>query len=259
MNIDNLKESIDPLINNLIQSMHSPAILLIDFQWDFISGSLAVPKAIELLESVQLFLDHIESKFSIPIIATADSHPETSETFSINIYDKLISLGYTPTFLQADPTKKSTENININTIIEWAKENNPDSIFLTWPTHCVTGTEGAKLAIKKSVNHIYLTKGHDIEEYSIVGSFESSLNPIKRFNQEFIETTKHIDTFLVCGLATDFCVKETMFDLIKLGKNVVFIAELSKGIMPNATELVCEQLEHVTKTNSTHGKFIALL
>jgi nicotinamidase/pyrazinamidase len=56
-----------------------------------------------------------------------------------------------------------------------------------------------------------------------------------------------INSLFVGGLATDYCVKETVLDGLKLGFKVFFLDDASKGVNvnPNDSELaVREMLSH---------------
>lgn len=89
-----------------------------------------------------------------------------------------------------------------------------------WPSHCVKFTEGAAIhpsltSILKvnNINYSILTKGlnEDTEEYSILANEAS-----KKILLEIIEQNK-IDQIDICGIAGDFCVKNTVMDLVKEG------------------------------------------
>lgn len=88
-----------------------------------------------------------------------------------------------------------------------------------FPPHCVQGTEGYKLypalqeaidsCVKKDV--IYLTKGDlaDKEEFSV---FQNEKNGAKL--TEIIKST-NFEGIDICGIASDYCVLETLKDLLK--------------------------------------------
>lgn len=87
-----------------------------------------------------------------------------------------------------------------------------------FPAHCVQGTEGMKVypELQDELDHVndikveYLTKGEnaEVEEFSILKN-EKSCSHIK----EMIDLEKYagID---ICGIASDYCVYETLKDLI---------------------------------------------
>lgn len=91
-----------------------------------------------------------------------------------------------------------------------------------WPIHCVANTWGAELSkefdkIKDETkrpnkDNIY-KKGIDdeVEEYS---AFYAKNEKGKSISE--IEA----DEFIVCGIASEFCVRETVLELLKDNKNV---------------------------------------
>lgn len=97
-----------------------------------------------------------------------------------------------------------------------------------WPDHCVEGTEGALLSqefllgIKDKSNspqntEIIFRKGmnDDIEEYS-------AYNALNIKNKRLYEMLDK--NIIICGIATEYCVKETILELIKNGFNVTILA-----------------------------------
>lgn len=98
-----------------------------------------------------------------------------------------------------------------------------------WPVHCVAKTKGAEfhpeLNILKSV--IILYKGTLAEEdgYSAVTAKDENKKELKR-----LLVDKGIDEVYVCGLATDYCVKSTVLDLIKEGFKVFLLIDAVKAV-----------------------------
>ena len=54
---------------------------------------------------------------------------------------------------------------------------------------------------------------------------------------------RNITRIFVCGLATDYCVKSTALDAVKLGFNVVLIENACKGIAEDSTASALEEME----------------
>ena len=89
-----------------------------------------------------------------------------------------------------------------------------------WPSHCVAGTHGGEIhadLIPYVCEELTFDKGccRDKEEYSGfagVNSAEQSLGEIL----ELLDTT---DVY-VCGIATEYCVRNTAEDLLKAGYRV---------------------------------------
>ena len=89
-----------------------------------------------------------------------------------------------------------------------------------WPSHCVTGTHGG--AIHKELvpyvcEELTFDKGCDkaVEQYS---GFEG-LNNAEQSLGEVLELLDTTDVY-VCGIATEYCVRNTCEDLLKAGFKV---------------------------------------
>jgi nicotinamidase/pyrazinamidase len=83
-----------------------------------------------------------------------------------------------------------------------------------WPVHCVQGTEGAELfpGLDRAKVDVIVDKGQDpgTEGYS---GFEAT-------ELESLLRERGIDRITVVGLATDYCVKNTVLDARRLGFDV---------------------------------------
>lgn len=122
---------------------------------------------------------------------------------------------------------------------DWHPSNH--SSFKEWPIHCVQHSVGAAIHEKlwKTINSssskvdivkVY-TKGDEVkkEEYSVLQNIKNGSLLLKDITIEGIE---QVD---VCGIAGDFCVLNTIKDLVKYGHkeklNVLlpFIASIDGG------------------------------
>ena len=88
----------------------------------------------------------------------------------------------------------------------------------TWPVHCVGGTWGAELHPELRVEGPRVRKGENGEDgYSGFtmrdpGSGETIPTPLEGLLRE-----RGVERVVVCGLATDYCVKATALDSARLG------------------------------------------
>ena len=84
----------------------------------------------------------------------------------------------------------------------------------SWPVHCVQDTQGAELhpSLERSHVDIVYDKGQDPETDGYSNFEVPDLDRILR--------ERGIDKLTVVGLATDYCVKNTVLDALRLGYEV---------------------------------------
>lgn len=93
-----------------------------------------------------------------------------------------------------------------------------------WPPHCIQNTKGAEFhpSLKLPNDAIIISKATepDKEAYS---AFEGT---------ELLETLhkRGVRRVFIGGLATEFCVKSTVFDAVKLGFKVFLLIDAIRGI-----------------------------
>lgn len=78
-----------------------------------------------------------------------------------------------------------------------------------WPLHCVECTQGASIPlefVKQAKNYVFKYKGmsYDAEEYGAFNSFDS------------LDFTIENCELVICGVAGDYCVYETLKNMIRL-------------------------------------------
>ncbi|HID80545.1 MAG TPA: nicotinamidase [Ignisphaera sp.] len=93
-----------------------------------------------------------------------------------------------------------------------------------WPPHCIQGTSGAEfhpdLALPEST--VIVSKATDPDKEAYSGFDGTNLNNILR--------ERGVNRIFVCGVATNYCVKATAIDGIKLGYTVIVLLDAVKGI-----------------------------
>lgn len=104
-----------------------------------------------------------------------------------------------------------------------------------WPIHCVQDTIGAELVkdLIVPINSKTIFKGQSkkLDDYSVFsGKSTSNLTLSRMLN------ALHIDILYICGLATDYCVKETVLDALKSGWNVNLLLDAIAGVNINQTD-----------------------
>ena len=246
-------------------------LLIIDPQVDFISGSLPVPGAKEAMDKLAEWIKNDPREFT-DIIVTLDSHLPNHISFNSNwqwiskdsrpqtvTYDQLVSgwnswdVGFTPAPHIHDKFNK------IKNYLSTVKE------LHLWPDHCVVGTEGHQIykPLVEALDARYRLTGYsweivlkgnnpDIEQYSAVASaapgYNGGLNYSQEINEELLEK---FDKIYIAGIARDFCVAETVKDLVKyypeLIKNKLNLVLES---MPYISEEMPEIFNEITKEDS---------
>lgn len=170
--------------------MQNTALVVVDMQYDFIDGSLACQNADNAISQTLKFIDkHTKGQ-------RGEEH-EILDTFPI-----LFTRDYHP----ADHSS-------------FAEQGG------TWPTHCVAGTHGAEIhesLVPYVCEELTFDKGCDksSEQYS---GFEGQNNAEQSLGEilEMLDTT---DVY-VCGIATEYCVRNTCEDLKKAGYQVHLLSD----------------------------------
>lgn len=170
--------------------MQNTALVVVDMQYDFIDGSLACQNADNAISQTLKFIDkHTKGQ-------RGEEH-EILDTFPI-----LFTRDHHP----ADHSS-------------FAEQGG------TWPSHCVAGTHGAEIhesLVPYVCEELTFDKGCDksAEQYS---GFEGQNNAEQSLGEilEMLDTT---DVY-VCGIATEYCVRNTCEDLKKAGYKVHLLSE----------------------------------
>lgn len=135
-----------------------------------------------------------------------------------------------------------------------ATEENPqfspvagENVDVHWNPHCISGTKGVEL-----IDGIGPVSNFD---FIVAKGFEPDLHPYsscyhdhkKKISTGFIEwlRSRNVDTVIVGGLATDYCVAETCKDLSRAGFQVILNLGGSRGIgTKEETDICVENLIH---------------
>jgi nicotinamidase/pyrazinamidase len=162
------------------------ALILIDIQNDFCpGGALAVDKGDEVVEVANHFIKEFYKK-DFPVIATQDWHPANHGSFASEHMVKPFTMG---------------------TLADMPQ--------MMWPDHCIQGTKGAEFHPDLLDATTVVCKGMDPTVDSYSGFFDNGGKNDTGLNG--ILKNMGVDTIFALGLATDFCVKFTVLDAVKLG------------------------------------------
>lgn len=165
--------------------MHNSALVVVDMLYDFIDGSLACQNADNAVKETLAYID-TQTKSQ-----GGDDH-EILDTFPI-----LFIRDHHP----ADHSSfKDQGGI--------------------WPVHCVAGTRGGEIhqdLVPHVSEELTFDKGCDrnTEQYSGFEAVNNAEQPLSEV-LELLDTT---DVY-VCGIATEYCVRNTCEDLLKAGFRV---------------------------------------
>lgn len=172
-------------------------LLIIDVQNDFLpGGALPVPDG----DKVIPFINEVQKDFDL-ILATKDWHPEHHKSFAI------------------EHGKKAGEIIELSGILQ-----------VLWPVHCVQNSFGAQFPKLLNTQHIekvfYKGIEEDVDSYS---AFFDNAGKRSTGLAEYL-TLKNIKKIHILGLATDYCVKYSVLDALKLGFSTVLLLPGCRGI-----------------------------
>ena len=176
-------------------------LIVVDLQQDFCpGGSLAVPDGNLIIPIINKLLSQFEL-----VIFTKDWHDPRHNGFASVYKDK-------------KPFDTIERGGGFGSCVHQE---------ILWPDHCVQNTPGAdfhpELKFENCKKDFYIfKKGEDIgnDGYS---AFES------RELAPFLDG-KGITQLFICGLATDYCCRETALDSERLGFDTFFILDATKAI-----------------------------
>jgi nicotinamidase/pyrazinamidase len=94
----------------------------------------------------------------------------------------------------------------------------------TWPVHCVAGSHGAELhpSLRSERIDLIVDKGQDSATDGYSAFEDTELEPMLR--------ARGIDELMICGLATDYCVKRTALDALSAGFAVRIDSRCVRGV-----------------------------
>jgi nicotinamidase/pyrazinamidase len=187
------------------------ALIIVDVQNDFLpGGALSVPEGTQILPVLNQLLAY---PFDL-IVASKDWHPANHCSFAAN-----------------HPGKKIGDHIQIA---------GRDQIL--WPVHCVQNTAGAEFSpgwrSDKADEIIHKGTDKSIDSYSVF--FDN--DHLQSTGLENLLFKKEIENLFFAGLATEYCVKYSVLDAIKLGFNVCVIQDACRGIDPKESAKALEEM-----------------
>lgn len=182
-------------------SKKTEALLVIDMQNDFVEGgSLAVKWGLSLVDQINKLMGHYEL-----VVASQDRHPANHLSFASQHDNKKVG-----EFIELDGQTQ-----------------------ILRPDHCVQKTHWAEFVSglnTKKFDHV-TRKGTNrkIDSYS---AFFDNNHEQKTDLHDYLQK-KNITDLVVCGIATDYCVKATVLDALELWYAVTVISKACKAVNLN--------------------------
>ena len=174
------------------------ALLLVDLQYDFMSGgALAVPDGDATLIVAQQLLPRFDL-----VVATQDNHPVDHGSF-----------------ITQHPGAAVGDQVMLAGL--------PQTV---WPVHCVIGSPGAEIHASldpKAITRIF-PKGTDRNIDSYSGFFDNGKRKATGLGDYL--AAQGVSTVYVMGLALDYCVKFTALDALGLGFATQLILEGCRAV-----------------------------
>jgi nicotinamidase/pyrazinamidase len=174
------------------------ALILVDIQNDFCTGgALAVPQGEAIVPVANRLMTLAEV-----VVATQDWHPADHGSFAAG-----------------HPGRRPFELAELGGLPQ-----------VLWPAHCVQWTGGALLHPGLDTRRIarIFPKGTDpaIDSYS--GFFDNGGRKATGLGDWL--RARRIEEVLVCGLATDYCVKATAIDAVAQGFRTTVVEDACRGV-----------------------------
>ena len=173
------------------------ALLMVDLQNDFLpGGALAIPEGNQIIP----LINQLQEKFTC-IIASKDWHPPQHISFA-SYHDKQIG--------EAIQTESGMQ--------------------VLWPDHCIQDTPGAAFSPQLNTDKIgkVVFKGIDpnVDSYS---AFYDNAQGCSTGLEDYLHL-QGVDEIVIVGLATEYCVKYSTLDAIRLGFKTIVVSDACQGI-----------------------------
>ncbi|KAI6046399.1 Isochorismatase-like protein [Pisolithus marmoratus] len=198
------------------------ALIVVDMQVDFVTGSLAVPGATELLGPIN---DIIDLPFAYRV-ASKDFHPPGHISFATTHGKPLFE---TITIYPPEDLVAQTGG-DVTAIGKRGLEQT------LWPVHCVQGTPGVEIIPGLNVDDTFdiITKGTHpaVECYS---AFKDPWDLLRTDLEDKLHHHGVKDVYLV-GVAGDYCVKATAIDAARAGFNTFVVTDGVRSVSPGGEE-----------------------
>lgn len=105
-----------------------------------------------------------------------------------------------------------------------------------WPPHCIQNTKGAEFhpLLELPSNTIVVSKAVDEDKEAYSGFDSTRLGSLL--------SSRGVKRVFICGVATEYCVKATAIDAIRLGFQTYILVDAIKGIDKIQSEKTIDEL-----------------
>ena len=218
-----MKQLSNAISLNFIDYIKFTTLIIIDTQGCFMNknASLYVNNSMSIVDPINSL---INLGWGGGVVLTQDWHPSNHISFALTHNEKPFTL----------------KKIYSKTV--------PESIDqILWPTHCVQNTVEAEIHpyIQQKSNMIVIRKGQNIniDSYSAFGDKLGG-----KYEKTFLDnilSLNNINTLVLTGIATDYCVFYTAKDAIRLGYKVFLIENCVKGVDPVTTSNALDSMRNM--------------
>lgn len=174
------------------------ALILVDIQNDFCpGGALAVSDGDAVVPVANKLIERFEL-----VVATQDWHPPNHKSFASQ--NEGIAIG---------------DSFSLNGMEQ-----------IAWPDHCIFETHGAAFHSELYTQMIEMVfpKGLNPSIDSYSGFFDNDQQSATGLG-DYLKS-KNVEQVYVLGLATDYCVKFTALDAVKLGFKTFLVTDGCRGV-----------------------------
>lgn len=121
-----------------------------------------------------------------------------------------------------------------------------ENVDVRWPPHSMPGTLGFELidGLPKITDYDYFVwEGIELDMHPYGACYHDHAERLSTGVIEFLRQHQ-ITTVIVGGLATDFCVKTTVMQLLRAGFQVVLNVAACRGLSPKTAQAALETMEN---------------
>ncbi|KAK8739242.1 hypothetical protein OTU49_003543 [Cherax quadricarinatus] len=200
------------------------ALVVVDVQNDFISGSLAISncpagqQGEEVIPPINRVLE--ENRFDM-VVYSLDWHPENHVSFIDNVHQRLLH----------ESCKITSDEAKVyDTVIFDIRGDGKQMEQKLWPRHCVQNTWGAELHkdLKIVEDAVFVYKGTDPDTDSYSAFWDNNKISHTSLNEELQK--RNVTDVFICGIAYDICVAATTRHAIEEGYRTMLIDDAARGV-----------------------------